>query len=62
MVLPNQILENKKKLIDMNKFKLTNSHKSHILEGLRSDIIEIKAGRFKLKTTSTQEILMGCVK
>jgi len=46
----------------MNKFKMSNQHKSDVLFELRQTIIDIKAGRFKLRTTSTQEILAACIK
>jgi hypothetical protein len=46
----------------MNKFKTSNQLKNEVLREIRHAIIEIKAGRFKLRTTSTQEILLNCVK
>jgi hypothetical protein len=46
----------------MNKFKTSNQLKNEALRELRQAIIDIKAGKFKLRTTSTQEILLNCVK
>lgn len=60
--LTHKVLDYKKILIEMNKFKFSNQHKSDSLKELRQALIDIKAGTFALRTTSTQEILNNCVK
>lgn len=60
--LPHEVLKFKKTVVDMNKFKGVSQLKSQVMCGIQQDIIDIKAGTFKLKTTSTQEILRSCVK
>ena len=45
----------------MHKFKLSNAHRNLVILNLREAIADLKAGRFPLKGSSTQEIINNCV-
>lgn len=62
VTLSHKVLENKKIVIEMNKFRMSDMFKSDVLLDLRLDLIAIKTGKFNFKTTSTQDIIAGLVR
>jgi len=45
----------------MHKFKLSNAHRNLVILNLREAVADLKAGRFPLKVSSTQEMINNCV-
>lgn len=62
VALSHKVLENKKIVIEMNKFRMSDMFKSEVMLDLRLDLVAIKTGKFNFRTTSTQDIIAGLVK